>query len=167
MAKEYCIDTSGLSNPLQSMPPDIHETLWSSVKFIASSGRIAITEEIFNEMILMPEGIGDHIQSKKSELVLEIGDDSWDWNSYVERTIKIQDDFRNFISEYNGNRKSTIGLNDVTIVALADSLGVPLVSMESSAVNSIKNKRIPDLCNDLKVQHMTFNDFLRSEGIKI
>jgi hypothetical protein len=26
--KKYCLDTSGLSNPLEFMPEDIHVTLW-------------------------------------------------------------------------------------------------------------------------------------------
>jgi hypothetical protein len=30
------------------------------------------------------------------------------------------------ISEYNGNRKNTIGLNDLTIIALAKTLGLPV-----------------------------------------
>ena len=52
------------------------------------------------------------------------------------------------ISEYNGNRKGTVGLNDVSIVALAKTLKLPLISMESNSFqSSITKVRIPGLCS--------------------
>jgi hypothetical protein len=61
----------------------------------------------------------------------------------------------------------TVGLNDITIIALASALEVPVVSMEVSAASSIRKKRIPDVCNELGITHLTFNEFLRTEGIII
>ena len=71
------------------------------------------------------------------------------------------------ISEYNGNRKGTVGLNDISIVALAMTLRLPLVSMEKPNVYqpSAKKMRIPDVCKVEGVNHLTFNEFLRAEGI--
>lgn len=73
------------------------------------------------------------------------------------------------ISEYNGNRKSTAGLNDISIIALAMTLGLPLISMETQNVYqpSQKKMRIPDVCAAEGVLHLTFNDFLRAEGITL
>ncbi|MBC6442579.1 MAG: hypothetical protein GDA53_05535 [Rhodobacteraceae bacterium] len=75
--------------------------------------------------------------------------------------------FRDFISEYNGNRKDTIGLNDMSIVALADTLQLPLVSMEkpNPGVPSKTKLRIPDLCISVGVLHIDFNRLCRKEGI--
>jgi hypothetical protein len=53
------------------------------------------------------------------------------------------------ISEYNGNRKNTIGLNDLTIIALAKTLGLPVVSSEKETrvdQDSNKRQKIPDIC---------------------
>jgi len=63
--------------------------------------------------------------------------------------------------------KDTVGLNDMSIIALAKATGLPLVSMESSAGNSPKFKRIPDICALDQIVHLDFNSFLRQEGIKI
>jgi hypothetical protein len=58
-------------------------------------------------------------------------------------------------------------LNDVTIIALAKTLSLPLVSMESSAVPSPKKKRIPDICPLEGVTHLTFNEFCIAEKIQV
>ncbi len=40
--KKYAFDTSGISNPLESMPEDIHESMWKNFKEkILPSGIIA------------------------------------------------------------------------------------------------------------------------------
>ena len=32
--KKYAFDTSGISNPLESMPEDIHESLWNGFNIV-------------------------------------------------------------------------------------------------------------------------------------
>jgi hypothetical protein len=52
---------------------------------------------------------------------------------------------------------------------LAKALGLPLVSSEkktNSDQDSKKRQKIPDICAKEGVQHMSFNDLLRAEGIK-
>jgi hypothetical protein len=73
------------------------------------------------------------------------------------------------ISEYNGNRKGTIGLNDLTIIALAKTLGLPVVSSEKKTSvdqDSEKRQKIPDICDKEGVVHLSFNELLRAEEIK-
>ena len=73
-----------------------------------------------------------------------------------------------FISEYNRNSPRTVGLNDLSIIALAQTLGLPVVSMEkSTSVNSIGKRRIPDVCVVENVAHLSFSEFLRDAGIKL
>ena len=60
----------------------------------------------------------------------------------------------------------TIGLKDLTAVALARSLKLPLVSSESSAGDSHKHKRIPDICALENVVPYSFNEFLKVEGTR-
>jgi len=48
--KKYCLDTSGLSNPLEAMPEDVHSTLWKSVASVICAGKFAVTKEIYDEL---------------------------------------------------------------------------------------------------------------------
>jgi hypothetical protein len=128
--KKYCFDTSGISNPLETMPEDIHASMWTKVVEIFESGSVAVTTEIYEEMVLVPGMIGNCINGHKEQLLLEINDDGWDWPHYVECSNGLIIAHREFISEYSGGSPKTVGLNDISIVALGKALGLPVVSME-------------------------------------
>lgn len=165
--KKYCFDTSGISNPLEFMPKDIHESLWSYVLEFIGDGNIAVTKEIFDEMVYIPSGIGEFLSDSKDAIILEVGQSSWDWQAYISNVARAQDEYHDFISENNGNISGTIGLNDLSIICLAKSLGLPLVSMEVFVTeSSMKKRRIPNICKYENVEHLTFNDFLRKESFK-
>ncbi|MDQ3695478.1 MAG: DUF4411 family protein [Chloroflexota bacterium] len=167
--KKYCFDTSGLTNPLQHMPEDLHEGMWKQVRAFIEFGQVAVTTEIYEELIRVPGALGNCIRSNKQHLVLEVGDDAWDWKAYVMHSNEIVTSYQGFISEYNGNIKGTVGMNDVSIIALAKSLDISVVSMESPILvpgnQSQTKRRIPDICGSEKILHLTFNDFLRREQI--
>lgn len=102
-----------------------------------------------------------------SALQLEIGEAGWDWPTYLEHAERLRVTYKPVISEYNGNRKSTVGLNDISIIALAKTLALPLVSMEKTSFQASATKmRIPQVCYLESVMHMDFNQFLRAEGIR-
>jgi hypothetical protein len=102
----------------------------------------------------------------KDAMLLEIGED-WDWDSYVSHVNRMRITYKNVISEYNGMRKNTVGLNDISIVALGKCLSLPVVSMESKAFQASPTRvRIPALCDLEKTEHYTFSEFLRVEGIQ-
>ena len=117
-------------------------------------------------MIHIPGPVGEVIRKNEVRLLLEVGQDSWDWEAYVQHVAELQEKYEGVISEYNGGRKNTIGLNDVSIIALGKALGVPVVSMEASAVQvSDSKKRIPEVCDLEEVLHYDFSNFLRKVGI--
>src|SRR5258708_40028607 len=100
--KKYCFDTSGISNPLETMPEDIHQSMWKDFKVkCIESGIIAVTEEIYAEMEHIPGTVGKCIKENKASLLMEIGED-WDWGSYIDNVNNMQDDHRDFISEFTG-----------------------------------------------------------------
>jgi Domain of unknown function (DUF4411) len=166
--KKYCLDTSGLSNPLENMPEDIHSTLWQRIAGIIMAGGFAVTKEIYDELFHLPGSIGDCIRSNSNLMLLEIGDDAWDWNAYIRHINRMKDDHGAFISEYNGGRKRTIGLNDLSIVALGKTMALPVISMESfNRDPSSKSRRIPDVCFLEGIQHLTFSEFLRVERVRL
>lgn len=165
--KRYCVDTSGFSTPLERMPDDIYRPIWERVIEVLESGFVAVTTEIYTEMQGSLRGVvGEFIDAHRDVLVLEIGDDAWDWQSYRNEFAAMEQRHHDFISEYNNDRQGTVSVNDISIVALAKSIGAPLVSMEAaSGPAAIKRRKIPDVCRLEGVEHLTFNDFLRREKI--
>lgn len=163
--KRYCFDTCGISNPVGNLPDDIYEPIWRGVIRVIEDGAIAVTTEIYDEMHGSIRGlVGECIDANRAKLLLEIGDDTWDYGAYISIVTAMQLRHHAFIREYAGGKR-TVGLADISIVALAKTLRLPVVSMESSAGNSPKRKKIPDICALEQVEHLDFNAFLRREGI--
>jgi hypothetical protein len=100
---------------------------------------------------------------------LELREDTWDWPTYLTHVDRMRVTYEKVISEYNGNRKNTVGLNDLSIIALGKTLKLPVISSEkklATAQDSERRQKIPDICDLEGVAHMSFNEFLRKEGIK-
>lgn len=165
----YCLDTSGLSNPLESMPEDIYGSLWKQVRATIEKGVFCWNAEILDELGSIQGDMGACLAEHGTKFCFEVGDDGWPWQKYLEHFESMRTTHEAVISEYNGNRKNTVGLNDVSIIALAKTLELPVVSMESLNTHqpSEKRMRIPAVCAIEKVKHLSFNGFLRAEGIKI
>ncbi len=168
--KKYCVDMSGFSNPASEeyMPQDIYVSLWSRVHNLIIAGTIAVNAEIFDEMTHITGPLGECIKEHKKSLVLEIDAEDWDASGYLKHAVRMQNDHQKFIREFNGNSKGMIGLNDLSIIALGKALKLPVVSMEKRKSHQSATKRgIPDICDIESVPHLTFNDFLRAEGITL
>jgi len=165
--KKYCFDTSGISNPLETMPEDIHESMWSEFKTkCLEAGIVAVTAEIYSEMEHISGTVGDCIKEHKTEMLLEIGGADWDWNSYIDHTNRMQDEYKAYISELTGGSPKTVCLNDISIIALAKTLGLPLVSMEAMVPPEGTKRRIPNICQTENITHLRFSEFLRAEKLK-
>ena len=161
--KKFCLDTSGLSNPLESMPEDItlYKGVWLHITAQIKAGIFAVNKEIYDELCCIEGNVGSCIKANKDQLLLEIGQSDWDWKRYLDIVEELRTRYSSFISEYNQNRKGTVGLNDVSIVALAKALNLPLISMESLSFQTSPTKmRIPRLCSLEGITHLTFNEFL-------
>ena len=117
-------------------------------------------------MCHIPGDFGECLNDNQELLLLEVGGASWDALAYIAHYKRMQKEYAPFLSEYShGGSKKTIGLKDLTIIALAKTLGLPVVSMEKSVLPSDSKRRIPDICQAEEVAHYTFNEFLRLEGI--
>jgi hypothetical protein len=149
------------------MPEDIHRTLWKAIAGIVTAGKFAATAEIYAELTHINGDIGDCLKTNKAAVLLEVGDAAWDSIAYLGHAARMQVDHAEFISENNGNRKGTVGLNDLSIVALGLTLGIPVVSMETKLPSHAKSRRIPNVCGLEGVEHLDFSDFLRREQIVI
>ncbi len=167
MTKKYCMDTSALSNPLQAMPPDIHKSMWAAIVGQIEGGIIAVTSEIYSELLAFDVDMPNNcIADNRKKLLLEVGHASWEWASYARLLSHLLDKYHDYLSENQNNSRKTICKNDLTTIALAKSLVLPMVSMENKiAPRAIQKLRIPDVCEREQVEHMWFNDFLRNEKL--
>lgn len=162
---KYCFDTSGLSTPNEQTPPDIHVSMWENIRRFIADGHVGVTLEIFEEMVNIDGGLGEFIGECKDVILFEIGEEEWNWGAYLDHTNRMQDVYQQFISEFTGGSQKTICLNDISIIALAKTLGVPLLSMETKVPNESQAKRrIPNICESEGVDHVDIREFLRAEG---
>lgn len=165
---KYCLDMSGLSNPAVTMPQDIHRSLWAAIDGLIVTGVFATTSEVYEELTHIPPPIGDCIAQNQRALVHEVGNGDWNWKSYLGHTTRMQAEYEKFISERNNNREHTVNLNDLSVIALGKTLSLPVVSMESRrGVNAKARRAIPDICDAEKMEHMSFSELLRAEGIAL
>ena len=170
MTPRYCLDTSWISNPLVEMPPDVHTTLWERIGALIDGGAFCWNTEIWQEIDgSIPGETGDSLKRRhRSGGCYEIGQSHWDWQAYLAHVDAMNDKYRQYISEYNGDRKSTVGVTDVSIVCLAKTLGLPVASMEKpTSHSSPKRIRIPGLCNREGIPHYDLNELLRKEKITV
>lgn len=140
--------------------------MWSSLEAFVRDGHVATTTELYDEMRHITGAFGTCIHECKKDLVMEVDDPTWDGLLYIREYDRMRQEHAAFISEYTHmNSKQTISLNDLTIIALAKTLKLPVVSAESSAAPSPTKRRIPDMCLMENVIHRTFVEFLRDEGL--
>lgn len=165
--KKYCFDTSGFSYAHEKMPEDIHKSMWDKLSDMVVAGEFAVNAEIYKEMLSITGAFGQCIKDHKDAMVLEVGDASWDYATYVAHNNAMNVTHHAFISEYNGGSPKTVCINDVSVVALAKTLNLPLVSGEVTAGPSPKKRKIPDVCKLEGVTHFDINDFLRAASIKL
>lgn len=166
---EYCLDTSGLSNPYIEVPPTIYKTLWQIVYDLIDVRTFCWTKEIDSQLSLIQGDLGAKLREQSRHCCFEIGTDNWPWREYINTINEWRYVYQENISEYNGNRKNTIDLTDLSIVALAKVLEKSVLSMEkpSPIFSSSRRRRIPDLCVFEDVEHVDFNTFLLQRRIDI
>lgn len=163
----YCLDTSGITNPLLDMPPDVHVTLWHEIMRLIQEGVFCWNMEIWIELSPSVSGeIGECLALSNELVCFEVGIGDWPWQKYLKNVELIRAKYKDYISEYNGNRKGTISLNDCSIVCLAKTLDLPVMSMEKpNRQPSKKRIRIPELCEREGIMHYDLTELLRAEDI--
>jgi hypothetical protein len=169
MTHRYCLDTSAISNPLVGMPEDCLGGLWNKIIDLISSCVFCCNAEIAEQYTHITGSVGDCLVSHTPKMLYEVGAGNWDWNGYIAHVNRMTKQYHAFISDYHSNRQNTIDLKDLSLVALAKTLALPIVSMEGFDGGQIspKKMRIPRLCINEDVLHYTFIELLRKERISI
>lgn len=166
--KKYCLDMSGFSNPIQSMPDDIYVSLWTQICDRVRAGHFAATAEVYEELTHIPGDVGQCLRDHEAEVKLEVGAGSWDYQSYLAHFDALHPKYEPFINGTGGSKMS-LSMPDFSIVMLGKALALPVISMEIPCAHNpnTHSRKIPDVCSAENVVHMTFNDLLRAEGITI
>jgi len=124
-----------------------------------------VTQEIYAEMESIPGSVGQSIKDNKANILLEVGED-WDWGKYIDHCNKMEDDHHDAISEFTGGSKKTVGLTDISIIALAKTLNIPGGEHGKAVSDQSKKLHIPECMQAAKVDHLTFSQFCRKENMK-
>lgn len=104
------------------------------------------------------------MDKSKALILHEVSSGSWNWQAYIKYVQKMQADHRAYIREFCGGSPRTVCLTDISIIALAKTLGLPVLSMEKPVEKNSKKRHIPDICAAEDIVHITFNEFCRREG---
>ena len=166
--KKYCLDMSGFSNPIQSIPEDIYVSLWAQLCDLVKAGCFATTAEVYEELTHLPGKVGRCIVEHEAEIKLEVGSGNWDFTAYLAHFSALHPKYEPFINGTGGSKMS-LSMPDFSIVMLGKTLSLPVVSMEVPCAHNpnTKRRKIPDVCAAESVAHMTFNDLLRAERITL
>lgn len=151
------------------MPPDIHVTLWRQILDHADRGTFCWNREIWKQLELIQDAqVLSSLRRCNRVALLQVGQANWPFQLYLDHLERVKNSYGAFISEYNGNRKSTVNLVDCSIVCLGMTLELPVLSMETPPKQQSQTKmRIPELCMKENVLHYDVNQFLRQEGITL
>ena len=82
------------------MPEDVpvYIPLWNSVIDYICEGGVAATKEIYDEMCHITGALGRSIKDNKSNILMEVGEPSWDSLTYIKNYTRMQLIYHNHIS---------------------------------------------------------------------
>ena len=166
--KKYCIDTSGFSNPIQGMPEGIYVSLWSQIRERVKAEVFATTAEVYEELTYIPGEFGQFLKDHEPKIKLELGAGNWDYATYLVYLNNLHPKYERFIHG-TGGTKTSLSMEDFSIVMLGKALALPVISMETRRAKNLGSRKfkIPDVCDAEGVVHMTFNEMLIAEGITV
>lgn len=95
-----------------------------------AEGLFCCNAEIAEQYTHIEGPVGDCLKDHSNHMTYEVGVGSWAWKTYLAHVERMTATYHAFISDYHGGRKSTIDLKDLSLVALAKTLSLPVVSME-------------------------------------
>jgi Domain of unknown function (DUF4411) len=154
---KYSLDTSGLLKGWkEAYPPDIFAALWQDIDGLIYSGDLIACEVVLQE--------------------LEVGDDDvYQWarrpRMFVPLDADIQLAVNNILSHPEHcklvKRHATRTDADPFVIATALVKDCAVISSEILMMSPSPHKtKIPNVCRDLGIRHLTFLEFIREQGWK-
>lgn len=156
--EEYVVDTSALIEGWQKYPSDVFASLWVNIGEMINDGKIVAPEEVKNEL-----SVG--------------GDDLFDWcKNFPDFFLKIEADVQMSVTNLLKNPEHQKLLNlktpsiynaDVWVIGTAQTKKLTIIHEEKllTSPSPYRNK-IPNVCNDLNISHLSFLDFIKQQKWK-
>lgn len=160
----YIIDTSSLTQAHRGHYPfDIFISFWNFIRDRILVGDIILTERVLSEIKRGKDALLDWVENEiPSGLIMEITSDENILNQYgtlMQWSISQPQFLPIAISDF-----ADFDNADPWIVATALSINGIVVSQAVSAPDSRRNIKIPDVCNQFQVRHISTIDLLRELG---
>lgn len=151
---KYSLDTSAILDGWKRYyTPDVFHTVWRRLDYLITSGKVRVTEEVFHELEKQDDEVYKWVNSRQSRLVVPL-----DEPIQVE-ALRILETCPKLVNDQKNRHQA-----DPWVIALASVNGCTVVSGEGR--RSLKNPKVPDVCDDMGVRHLRLLDVFREEGFK-
>lgn len=151
----YCLDTSAILHAWRrDYPPDTFPTLWTRLEELIAAGKVTAPDEVLLEL----ERGGDEVHAwalSQDGLIVEPDERA---QGVVQQIV---DRWPEFVPD-----ESHDGIwADPYVIAVASVTGATVVTGEVLAPDNARRPKIPNICRNLGVNHMTLLGVLRAEGL--
>ena len=155
---KYCIDTSGLTHIWRDFyPPDIFPALWSDIETCITDGLLIAPDEVLEELRKGHDDLLEWAENRTDLFVRhseEIQNIVTSILAHPEHVKLIYSKHADFYTDA-----------DPFVIATAKVYGLKVISNESLLLSPSPNKtKIPNVCADLGVEHLSVLDFIREQG---
>ena len=150
---KYSIDTSAILDGYNRYyPPDVFPALWKNIEILIKNGDLKATEIVLQELKIKKDDTYKWAEQQKEGLFVPI-DES------IQKTVsKIMEKYPRILAESKKNKRNKA---DPFVIALAKKHGATVISGEKEG--SENKPKIPFICQNFKIKHITFLQFIRTE----
>lgn len=162
IATRYLIDTSCLVQAFRAYYPfDIFPGLWDFFKKKINGGNIILIEKVANEINRGNDELKDWMNDEiNTSLILNVTSDVEILSNYA-ALMQWADKNAHYLPQAKADF-AEFELADPWLVATAISKNLVLVSQEIAAPASKKIIKLPDVCQQFDIKHITTIDLLRT-----
>lgn len=156
--EKYSIDTNVIVSFLgdgdaELYPVDVFGPQWQFLEAAFKDGRAVAAKRVATEL-------------KKWERLDRVKVWLRD-HKYAFRDIESDDQLaaaKEIVNKYPAYGLDVNRLGDLEVMALAKARGLTVVSLESQKQHRPDRPKIPNVCSEFEIEHISFHDFLRAEG---
>lgn len=148
---KYSLDTSAILDGWnRNYPPDVFPTVWRRIEYLAARGDLIATDEVLKELEKQDDDVHKWLKAR-SRMVIPLD-------------TKIQTEAKRILAAYPRlvNPRQNRHQADAFVIALASLENGVVVSAEKR--RSMRNPKMPDVCDDMGIKHMRLVEVLRQFG---
>lgn len=155
----YCIDTNVIVSFIKKTDnefygSDVFKPQWDFLESLIVTGAIIATREVEAELTKACRVIPEMAVwlKKHKYMFVDVEEDD-----QLESAKKI-------LKEYPVYGFTDNYLGDLSVMTLADSMNIAVISLEGETPGKAVNRpKIPNVCNEFNIDHVSFSGFLRRE----